>query len=230
MEINRKAHVSDATLIEFAGKEIDFLPKDLSKFTFFDPDLNQQKLDLLKTTYESALTYGTDKTQLGVLRGLTENLSAEFKNCISIFKDIRYFALKKFINSPATLKELGLNSYRIARISQPDMVLFMYELANTAEKYKTQLMAAGLKESVITSIKPAAIALEKCNVTQEIGKTGRSVKTEDRVLLLNTMYDILLDFSEAAKMVFAGDPLSRSKYILPYSSRIHKEKVETPKS
>ena len=113
-----------------------------------------------------------------------------------------------------------MNSYTKARGIQSEMVLFMHELATTVEKYKTELMDAGLKESVITSIKPAAEALEKTNITQKTGKDNRSAKTEDRIELLNSMYDILAEFSEAAKIVFAKDPVKKERYILPHSKSI----------
>ena len=227
MEIARKFNVADAVLLEFAGKEIEYLPADLDNFTDFDPDLNAEKQTQLKNVYLDALTFGSDKTEVSVVSQLTENLSAQLKNCTTIFKDVRYFVRKKFANSPAVQKELGIHTYRKARTVQSQMVLFMYELAAGVEKYKTELTAAGLKESVIASIKPAAVALEKVNVTQKTGKSGRSVKAEDRVVLLNNLYDILADFSEAAKRVFANDPVKRERYILPHAKTISNETQDT---
>ena len=217
METTRKAHVPDAVLLEFAGRELEFLPVDLPAFTSFDPDLNEQKVTQLKAVYTEALIYGSDHNEMGVLRGLTEKMSQEVKNCISIFKDVRYFARKKFGDSPATLKELCLDKYEKARKTQPEMVVFMYELDKAVQKYKVELTAAGLKESVINSIKPAAAALEKSNLVQESGKGGRMIKTEDRIVLMNRIYDILLEFSEASRRVFENDPLKRSRYVLPYT-------------
>ena len=229
MEIARKFNVADAVLLEFAGKEIEYLPADLAKFTAYDPDLNAEKQTHLKDVYLNALTFGTDKTEVSVVSQLTENLAAQIGNCISIFKDVRYFVRKKFSNSPAIQKELGINTYRKARTVQSKMVLFMYELATGVEKYKTELKEAGLKDSVIASIKPAAAALEKVNVTQKTGKSGRSVKAEDRVVLLNNLYDILADFSEAAKRVFANDPVKRERYILPHARTIDNDTQDTNK-
>ena len=217
METTRKAHVPDAVLLEFSGKVLEYLKADLPVFTAFDPDLNEQKIARLNAVYTEALIYGSDHNEIGVLRGLTEKLSQEVKSCISIFKDVRYFARKKFGNSPATLKELCLDKYEKARKTQPEMVVFMYELDKAVQKYKVDLMAAGLKETVINSIKPAAAALEKSNLVQESGKGGRMVKTEDRIVLMNRIYDILLEFSEASRRVFENDPLKRSRYVLPYT-------------
>lgn len=217
MEIIRKSHVADAILLEFTGKMLEYLPKDLPRFTAYDPDLNNEKVTLLRNAYLNALSYGTDQTEVGILQGLTEKVSGELRSCISIFKDVRYFARKKFSHSPAILKELCLDKYEKARKSQPEMVVFMYELEKAVQKYKTDLLSAGLKETAINSIGPAAVALEKSNVGQESGKKGRNVKTEDRVILINKLYDLLLEFSDASRRVFEGDPLSRSRYVLPYS-------------
>jgi len=89
------------------------------------------------------------------------------------------------------------------------------------------LTEAGLKESVIASIKPAAVALEKVNVTQKTGKGGRAVKTADRIILLNSLYDLLTDFSEAAKIIFANDPVKRERYILPHAKTIDNDTKDT---
>ena len=227
MEAARKFNIADALLLEFAGKEIEYLPVDLAKFTALDPDLNAEKQTQLKNVYLDALTFGSDKTEVSVVSQLTENLSAQLKNCTSIFKEVRYFVRKKFGNSPAVQKELGIHSYRKARTIQSEMVLFMYELAAGVEKYKTALTEAGLKESVIASIKPAAVALEKVNVTQKTGKGGRAVKTADRIILLNSLYDLLTDFSEAAKIIFANDPVKRERYILPHAKTIDNDTKDT---
>lgn len=217
MEKTRKAHVADAVLLEFAGKEIEYLKADLPAFTAFDPDLNEQKVNQLNGIYTEALMYGSDHNEMGVLKGLTEKMSQEVKNCITIFKDVRYFARKKFGDSPATLKELCLDKYEKARKTQSEMVVFMYEVDKAVQKYKAGLMSAGLKETVINSIKPAAAALEKSNVVQESGKGNRMQKTGDRISIMNGIYDILVEFSDAARRVFENDPIKRSRYVLPYS-------------
>jgi hypothetical protein len=230
MEITRKSHVADAILLEFAGTVIDYLPNDLSKFTAYDPDLNQDKADLVKSTYDNILTYGTDNIEVGIVIGLTEKLSDEFKKCISLFKDVRYFANKKFGTSPAILKEFGLGKYAKARKSQPAMIVFMHELDLTVQKYKVELKEAGLKETVIAGIKPAATALEESNSGQESGKGHRMVKTEGRILLLNNLYDLLQEFSEASRRVFENDALSRSHYVLPYNTSKEEEKDDAKKT
>ncbi len=217
MEKTRKAHVADAILFEFTGKELEYLATDLPVFTAYDPDLNDTKVDELQDLYTQALTFGSDHTELGVLRGLTEKMSKEVKNCISIFKDVRYFARKRFRNSPAILKEFGLDKYSKALNSQPEMVKFMYEVDTAVQKYKADLIAAGLKEAVITSVKTAAVALEKSNLTQESGKGERTEKAGGRIELMNQIYDILVEFSEASRRVFENDPLKRSRYVLPYT-------------
>lgn len=220
MEISRKFNVADAVLLEFAGKGIKFLATDLPIFTNFDPDLTAGKVTKMENVYKSILSFGTDKSEVEEVSKLTENLAGEFKNCTSIYKEVRYFANKKFGKSPAVIRLFGLDSYRKARKKQPTMVVFMHELGKSVEKYKTELMEAGLKESVIASIEPATLALENSNVDQEVGKDSRPVKTEGRIELLNTLYDMLLEFSSAAKIVFAKDALKRDRYILPHNRSI----------
>jgi hypothetical protein len=216
-EITRKSHVPDAILLEHAAKVIDYLPNDLSKFTQFDLTLNQGKADSMKTAHEKILSFGTDNAEVGVVKGLTENKTDEYNKCVSLFRDVRYFAKKKFSSSPAKLKEFGVNKFTKASRTVSRLVLFMYELDNTVKKYKDDLIEAGLKEDIIASINPAAVALDKSNATQESGKSSRMVKTETRIELLNELYDILMEFSNASRRVFENDSLGRSRYVLPYN-------------
>ena len=217
-EVVRKYHVSDVVLQEFAGEEIVYLEDDLQDFTDYDPDLNAELLALLDSTYKSTQSFGTDETQLGIVSQLTEEVSVEFENCKSIAKDVRYFAKKKFGHSPAILKQFGFNSYTRIRKNQPKMVSYMFELAKVAENYKTDLLAAGLKQTTLDKIKPAATALEGSNIDQETGKGGRSLSAEDRIKLFNSLYDILHKFSDAAKIIFAANALKRQRYMIPYNS------------
>ena len=217
--IVRKFNVAVAILIEFTGKVLDYLTEDLTLFTDYDPDLNSDKKLQLKTLYDSAHTCGTDEVETGKVTKLTENLTEELKHCKSIITDVHYFAKKKFGKSPAILKQFGFNNYRKATNNQPKMVLYMNEIAATVEKYKTELIAAGLKETVIASIKPAATAYEKCNIDQETGKGYRTLSTEERTVLHNSIYDILSDFSDAAKIIFAGNALKRKRYVLPHNNK-----------
>lgn len=228
-EIARKFHVSDPVILEHAAKVIDYLPNDLPRFTLFDSELNQDKADSMKTAYERILSFGTDNTEVGVVKGLTKKKTDEHKKCVSLFKDVRYFAQKRFSNSPAVLKEFGVNKFTKACRTESKLVLFMYELDNTIKKYAGDLKDAGMKEDIIASIKPAAVALDKSNATQESGKKTRLVKTETRVELLNELYDILMEFSNASRRVFENDPLGRSRYVLPYN-KPDEEEPETPKT
>ena len=220
MEIKRKYKVADAVLLEHAGVVIQELPNDLTAFGNFDPNLNQEKLTGMTNIYNDALNQGTDNQQKGKVKKLTENLAAAINDCVKVFKEVRYFAKKQFGRSPAVMKQFGLNRYRKARTSQPEMVVFMYEFYNVAQQYRDGLVEAGMKAEVIESIKTAADQLNSDNITQELGKDNRMSKTEERVVLMNSLYDELADFSEASKIVFANDPLKREKYIFPHSKSI----------
>lgn len=96
----------------------------------------------------------------------------------------------------------------------------MHEVLNAVEKYKAQMLESGMKETTIEELKQAADCLEKSNAAQETRKNNRSVKTEDRINLMNELYNLLLDSRKAAKLVFFDVPAKLQRYILPHNRSV----------
>lgn len=217
MEI-RKYNVSDDVLIEHAGRTLGNLDEDLQTFGNFDPDLNLEKKNKLSTCYDDALCFGTDRSERSKIKQETDKVIAAMGTCNKLVVEVRYFARKAFKSKPAVLRQFGLNEYSKVRKSQSKMVLFMHEFVETVNIYKSELLAANLKESVVEALKPATKTLTAINTTQENTKDKRIVKTADRKSLFNKLYDILLEFSDAAEHVFINDQERRSRYAMPHNS------------
>ncbi|HEX3007755.1 MAG TPA: hypothetical protein VHO90_09090 [Bacteroidales bacterium] len=217
MAKKRKYRATDAVFLEFAGRTIAFLDDDLVLFNKYDPDLNSNVTATLQKLYDEALSFGTDNSDLGNVGFLSEETKKSVANCKSLYKDLRYFARKKFQKNPAVLKQFGIDKFRKARIRKADFLAFMQVVAKTAAEYKDDLAAAGMGEVIINSIMPSVEDLKTRNLDLESAKSERSLRAEMRVELMNGIYDILLAFSNAAKIIFSTDTLSRKKYILPYT-------------
>ena len=217
MEI-RKYSVSDDVLIEHTGRTLGNLDEDLPAFENFDSDLNEEKKSELDQCYEAALCFGTDRSERSKLKQQTDMVIEAMGACNQLFVEIRYFARKAFKKRPAILRQFGINEYSKVRKSQSKMVLFMHELVETVGSYKTELIEANLKESVIAALKPATERLTEVNTIQENTKDKRVVKTADRKNLLNKLYDLLLEFSDASEHVFINDQERRNRYALPHNS------------
>ncbi len=228
METTRNYGISDTALLEFTGKMLAYLPEDLASFTAFDPDLNSELQDGLTHLYQRALDYGTDSAERGVVQKNTEDVQLQLKLCVSAYHEVRYFASKCFGSSPAILREFGVIKFRKVRGNQAQMIVFMFELAHAANKYKKELLDSGLSERTITALPELARNLEKVNVQQELSKNQRSLKTEVRVVMLNDIYAVLLKFYKASKIAFASNPIQRERYTLPIGRSTKKAVVTEP--
>ena len=76
--------------------------------------------------------------------------------------------------------------------------------SETAEYLKEDLPA-------FTDFDPDLIA----SGMKETGKGGRTLTTDQRITLLNSIYAVLMEFNHASKIVFDDDPVRRERYELP---------------
>lgn len=212
-----KFSIPIAVLLEQAGEVHENLEGDLPEFQAFDPDLNPDKQKALHDNVMLALETGTDKTQLSALIRKTMGVKAEMAACEKLFKTVRYFLEKKHANNPALIKQFRILDYNKIRNNQKALVVYMFELAKNAETHQQLLMDAGMKEAEILAIRPAAEALSVANKKQESGKGQRKLSTAERHTVLNDIYDILMEFNKAAKLVFEDDPIRRERYAIPYT-------------
>ncbi|TAJ15150.1 hypothetical protein DMA11_02985 [Marinilabiliaceae bacterium JC017] len=203
---------------EYTDTIIQYLTEDLTKFTAFDPALNETTKTTLVSLHNTSLNSGSDRAEMARISEMTIEINLLMNRSKEIFTHIRYFVLKLYKNRPDIQKEFGLNTFRNVMRSQSKLIPFMYELAKVIEKYRTQLVEAGLSEEIANDVRPTAETLNATNTEQETRKNARKVSTVDRSEIRAQIYDILVKFNEAAGIVFANDPIRRQRYQFPYNN------------
>ena len=222
----RRFNYSDEILLQYASTVAGHLNNDLPSFTSFDPDLNEAKRDELNTLLNTALKEGGDELQVASLGDRTEKMLEEIQNSRLLFNQIRYWVIKAFPNRRAIHLQFGIGRFSSVISSQPRMVEFMHELAETVNQYQTELTTAGAAQSLLDQTGLQAQALMAANQAQEQHKGTRTVDTEERVERLNQVFDVLRVFNNAAEFVFFSELAKRELYRPPSRNQSVEEELE----
>lgn len=90
----------------------------------------------------------------------------------------------------------------------------MKNLHVTAEKYKTQLIAAGFSHDKIDEIETLRSSLDSANNSQENFKKSRPVTTQERVIIYNELWKIITDIAKAGKDIYKNDYAKYQRYVI----------------
>ncbi len=222
----RKFRYSDEVLIEYASTVSGHLENDLEAFTAFDKDLNTAKHDQLKQLIATLQSEGGDTLKVMQQSDQTEKLLQEINASKMMFSQIRYWVLKAFPDRNAIQRMFGVGRFKVVSASQPRLVEFMFELAESVKTYEAELKAAGAPESLLNGVSAQAEALNKANQVQEQMKGTRTVTTESRIQQLNSLFDMLRAFNNAAEFVFFSEPAKRELYRPPSGSSSTEDELE----
>ncbi len=203
-------------MFEFSRLVHGYLVTDLADFTAFDPDLDAAWAANYLTTIDNAESFSSDNQLIDVQAQLTLDVEAKMKECRDFFQGMKYFIEKAFPNKPGTWNEFGYNDYQRSRQVQSRMIQFMLDLYESATKYTTQLTAANFDAAKITQIQTLAQELQTLNTQQESAKGGRSTASNDRVILLNQVWEMTQTVRSAAKVMYMNNWGKWQLYLLPW--------------
>ncbi len=207
--------VSDAAMIEHADTVKASLPDDITDFTSFDSTISAEYPNQISGAIDAVLAVKSDQVIIDEQVEKTQNLNEAMGQCTNAFRTVAFFVRKAFKDNKAVQNQFGLNDIEKVRNNQARMILFMEELAETAQKYQADLVAAGCNEAVITALPEKAATLRTANTEQEKFKKDRGLYTQERVQKLNELYKLMVPISEIAQIIYADDPARLARYLLP---------------
>lgn len=211
----RDYSVSDASIIEHADTVKASIADDLGDFTAFDSTIVPDYGTQIGAAIDGVFAIKSDQVIIDEQVEKTQHLNKAMGDCTSAFRTVAYFVRKAFDGNKAVQNQFGFNDIDKVRNNQSKMILFMESLAETAQHYQAELVAAGCNEAVITSLPEKATALRTANTEQEKFKKDRGLYTQERVQKLNELYRLLVPVSEIAQIIYADDPARLGRYILP---------------
>ncbi|SDE90636.1 hypothetical protein [Epilithonimonas hungarica] len=216
-EIKRAYLGTDAYMTESARANYNLANSELAKFTGFDSTINAAYMTAYLASIVAAETVVADSAISDQQVQTTENVLSQMELARAKYNEVKYFVQKAFPNSAATQGEFGLNDYMDARRSESKMIQFLDEMSKACVKYQTQLVAAGYNAPAIATIQTIRTDLLNKNTTQEVFKKQRPKLTEDRIKILNAVYDRLTQVNAAAQIIYMTDYAKQRQFIYDIS-------------
>lgn len=213
IEMKRNYLNTDAQMTEFARVAYNLMNSDLAKFTAFDSTLTATYATQFLTAITAAETVVADTAVVDIQVQKTELIQTAMEKAKGKYADVKYFVQKTFPTSLATQNEFGLNDYERARKSSTQMIQFLDEMSKACVKYQTQLVAKGFNATAIAEILTIRTELQTANTNQEVFKKQRPKLTEDRIIVLNTCYDFIVQVNAAAQRVYKDDFAKQKQFV-----------------
>ncbi len=138
------------------------------------------------------------------------------EDCKEYHRKISYWVIKAFPENIAIQQQFGIGRVSKVSKSQPKMILFMENLAETIKEYRTELEAASTPAELLDQATSHAQGLRTANIDQEQEKGNRTVTTVERITALNDIYAQLQRISKVAGLIFTDQPEKNKLYQIPY--------------
>lgn len=204
---------ADSKMTEAARTIWGLLTTDIAAFTAFDSTMDAAFLTAYENAINDADTVVADTAVIDQLVTKTETVIGLMDRARSKYRDVKYFVQKAFPSSVGIQGEFGLNDYEQARKSAALMIQFLDELHNACTIYSGQLIAAGYSQVAIDEIIEIREKLQLGNFRQEVFKKERPKLTEDRIIILNKCYNMMVQVNAAAQLVFRDDYAKQKQYV-----------------
>ncbi|MBE0649950.1 MAG: hypothetical protein IH595_03815 [Bacteroidales bacterium] len=230
MKEKRNFHVSDARYLEHTEVLIATMPEDLANFTAFDPIITGEYVTQVQQAIDNAKTIPPDEVVIDQLAEQTLYVDKAFEDCYNDYKTLSYYIKKAFKSNLPVQNQFGLNDIVKARKSQPKMVVFMQTLADIASKYTGELTEAGCPAELITGLPEKATTLHNANLAQEKFKNERAYHTQQRILLLNKVAELLRPVYDVAAIIYAGNQQKLNIYKPPKRPKKGTGTSDTPEA
>jgi len=197
------------------------LVSDLPLFSAFSPVFTLAYADNLKSMIDFADNLPQLQeyyhSQIIYSMAVSENMAV----ARAIYKRLLFNVTLAWADSEAILQNFGSGLYSNVGRSAPKMMTILqlaYQNASIPEN-KALLIAAGFLQADIDSINSIEIALRTAYSAQQDYIQQTYLRTEERILAYNALWDELVLISGASKFVFKDSPAKRRFYLL-YPSKL----------
>jgi len=219
-ETKRTFSITDDWMLQESRTTMQEFVNDATTFKDFDADFTDNFATQWETAINNAFAAPSDELTLDSQIGLTEIVEEKMEDCRAHFQSAKYFIEKAFPNKPTVWNEFGFDNYDIARKAPEKMIVFMGVFSKVANKPENtlKLVEAGYKQSNIDEIDNKLNALISAKTDQEMSKNGRGGSTQNRIELLNIVWEIRTKVAKAAKNIFIDNYARYKVYLLPANS------------
>lgn len=215
-QITRTYGTDDATLLQFARTTHANVEANLAEFTAFDPQIAAAFLITYLQQIDDIEAFASDNQLIDVQAQHTMDVEAKMKECRDAFQLSKYFIELAFPNRPGTWSEFGYNDYDSARKSHEKMIQFMLVFVNVCIQYQTELSTVGMLPARVGEIQTLTTQLQALNTTQELSKGSRANATNERILMLNALWNNTKRLCNAGKTLYYNNYGKWQLFLLPW--------------
>ena len=221
---NRRYKISDSKLLQHTGIILAYLETELPAFTALDADLNTSLVQSLEKSYEDMLAEGGDDLARDKVGEKTEDLSEEVRQTDTVMMELRYWVNKRYKDNPEIITQFQLSTYWKVRNRPAELVVYLKTLGSILKERKTELTASNVPSSLLLKVGTQTQALATALHAKELSKSKRQADTQQRVIKLNMIYGVCLQFWKAAKLVYKAEVARRNQYRLPRTRKVVRQK------
>lgn len=210
---------TDANFIISSGYSIQIINEKRSNFEAFSIHFTPGKLQELNDLYDQITTIPSDKVFINILAEASHDVKIEHDICCEFFQHSKIDIEMAFPNDELVWNQFGFNDYEKARKSPGNMFIFLTDFDTMAVRYKDTLLVNGWTEGKFATILEHRDKLKAAMNRQNNRILERRRATENRVEILNKLYEKLALYFKAAQIIFEENEnlLKRFRFPIPSS-------------
>lgn len=201
-----KFNFSYGFLKQLADSTLGLIDRDITEFN--DRGFTAAKRTALATAISNFDNFATDEQLLGVKVAATATKDAARENVEKQMRTLFLAAKNVFGENTGKYREFGEPNLTLQTDS--NLARNAKTMAVTATKYVTDLAGEGITVAKITSLTNARNALDVAIDEQTKAINNRDNSTETRITLANTLYDLVVKYSDTGKDIWVET--SEAKY------------------
>ena len=183
-----------------------------AQFPFFNPDF----VATLLTSIDAANDFPLDAEVVNKNRVYTSDVNRKVQEGYEALRELGIYATLTYNNESARQTVFGQNTWAAARSDHEAMITALETAHHKASEssYHDDLLAKGYTDVKIATLLTIADDIRSLFLIQDSARNERSVITQDRVRIYNSVWAILKSINIAAKMIFAKNPAKFQQYLL----------------
>lgn len=222
-QTTRLYHVSDSKVIAravfFLGQfNIDKVQFEDQSPRVFVEDFGQILSDLIEVGYTMPDDAMIVKEQARLTQVFTDTITEIFEQ----HKKIDYYAQLAFDKDSSILAQVETKVLSSVKSQYDTIIRKAQSIANVILASKAQLIAAGCKESLITTFVALAKKLSTSREEQEAYIAKRTQLKNKRINHFNEFYVMMTELHKSSRLIWPNNPELYSRYDLPYSAPTEK--------
>jgi len=213
--MNRLFNGSDASFISFVEYRRGTIEADYASFTAFHPKFNEEYKSRLFELLDKASNTKSDNVYIDEQTEANQQLDDQANVCRRVFQAAKFFIEEAFPNKPRIHNQFGFNDYQSKTATPERLYVFMTDFYEVAKTYSAELIANQFTAEKIENIKVERDKLKQLEIAYNNKRMERGDAADNRVVILNELYEMLASIFRAAKVIFANDSKKLELYKFP---------------